>query len=498
MRHLPILAWPRPPPFVIAVALFLAGSRAVFAQALTTNQPWAYLLLSDSYLLDDCLFCDRIPVQAPMRGTFNLRLLENNTFSSRYAIEDIDFTAGPGRTYTVKGGGTFEIGGEVAVTLRVFLQVQIDDGFTNKVCYFTNATKTIDRPWPMMDITLDQTNGIPAQTFTLRLAAAPVREIWFSTASFFTATSGQEASNGVMGGDLISTSGRVVKRNSDLFTSVGAYPPAPDLGLDAVDILPGGEIAFSLGIDIFSETLGPLQHGDLLSTRGLILRTNQDLLAPFVIQPPAPDAGLDAVHVRDTGEILFSIQTNIFSEQLSVTLHRGDLLSSAGTIFRSNQQLLARFQPANNTNDYGLDALYVWPSGEIWFSTEDGFQDKTLGPISGGDLLSDQGYIVFRNSELLNAFTPTNAPSDVGLDALYVVTDATLPAPVPRLAIQVTNSIANAALTWQGQGRVFQVERADDVTGPFLPLSAILPDLFFEDLGTLTNRAQSYYRLRQW
>jgi len=53
-------------------------------------------------------------------------------------------------------------------------------------------------------------------------------------------------------------------------------------------------------------------------------------------------------------------------------------------------------------------------------------------------------------------------------------------------------------LTWQGQGRVFQVERAADVTGPFQPLSPILPDLSFDDRGTLTNRARSCYRLRQW
>ena len=265
-----------------------------------------------------------------------------------------------------------------------------------------------------------------------------------------------------------------------------------------MDILPGGEIAFSLEHDIISDTLGPLQHGDLLSTRGLILRTNQDLLAPFGLQPPAPDVGLDAVHVLDTGEILFSIQSNVFSELLSVTLHRGDLLSSTGTIMRRNQQLLGRFQPTNATNDYGLDAVYVWSSGEIWFSTEDGFQDKTLGPISGGDLLSDQGYIVFRHSELLEAFAPTNAPPDIGLDALYVVTDATAAASSPHLDIAVKPANRNVVLTWQGPGRVFQVERADDVTGPFQPLSAILTDLFFDDPATFTNRAQSYYRLRQW
>src|SRR5947207_6499105 len=218
------------------------------------------------------------------------------------------------------------------------LELHIYDGFTNKVCYFTNSTSGLDRRWPMMDITVAQTNGTPAHTFTLRLAAAPVREIWFSTAVFFTATAGPEASNIIEGGDLISTAGRIVKHNSDLFTSVGAFPPVPDLGLDAVDILPGGEVAFSLGSDITSNTLGLLQHGDLLSTRGRILRRNQDLLAPFGPQPPAPDVGLDAVHVGDTGEILFSIPTNVFSEWLSVTLHRGDLLSTRGMVVRSNQQ----------------------------------------------------------------------------------------------------------------------------------------------------------------
>jgi hypothetical protein len=478
-------------------ALFGSGGTVVFAQAPTTNQPWAYLLVGDSSLLDDCPICDRISIPVPMRGTFNLRLLEANSLSTLYAIENIQFTAGD-RPYRVTGSGTFEIGGDFALTQDMSLQLQIDDGFTNKLCYFTNSTLLPDRQWPMIDATVGQTNGTFTQIFTLRLAAAPVREIWFSTLTGFTPTAGLPPFDYVEHGDLISNTGRLIKRNSDLFTSVGAYPPVPDLGLDAVDMLPGGEIAFSLGTSITSTTLGLLQHGDLLSTKGRIIRRNQELLAPFGIQPPAPDVGLDAAHVLDTGEILFSIQSNIFSEQLSATLQRGDLLSSAGTIMRSNQQLLSRFQPTNTASDYGLDALYVWSSGEIWFSTEDGFQDKTLGPISGGDLLSDQGYIVFRNADLLNAFAPTNAPSDVGLDALYVVTDDIPPAPAPGLVIQVNGTNGNAGLTWQGLGRVFQLERADDVTGPYLPFSPILPDLDFDDPGALTNRAQSYYRLRQW
>src|SRR5207247_10563369 len=105
--------------------------------------------------------------------------------------------------------------------------------------------------------------------------------------------------------------------------SVAPSPHRPDLVLDTIDCLSGAEIAFSLGSGIFSETLGPLQHGDLLSTRGRILRRNQDLLASFGLQPLAPDVGLDAVHVLDTGEILFSILTNVFSARLSVPLHLG-------------------------------------------------------------------------------------------------------------------------------------------------------------------------------
>ena len=177
-----------------------------------------------------------------------------------------------------------------------------DDGVTNKVCYFTNSTSGLDRRLPMLDITVGQTNGTFGQVYSLRLAAAPVREIWFSTASSFKAAAGPEASNMVQGGDLISTSGRIIKRNADLFTSVGTFPPVPDLGLDAMDILPGGEIAFSLESDITSNTLGLLQHGDLLSTQGRILRRNQDLLAQFGLQPPTPDVGLDAVHVGERSE----------------------------------------------------------------------------------------------------------------------------------------------------------------------------------------------------
>src|SRR2546425_10504700 len=85
---------PRARALLLASALFGVGRTTVFAQAPTANQPWAYLLVHDSYLLDDCQLCDRISIPVPMRGTFNLRLIDETPISSRYALEDLNFTAG--------------------------------------------------------------------------------------------------------------------------------------------------------------------------------------------------------------------------------------------------------------------------------------------------------------------------------------------------------------------------------------------------------------------
>ena len=72
--------------------------------------------LHDSGLTDDCPICRRPTILAPMSGSFELRLLDNNPLFTRYALENISFTAGAGfRTYVIRGNGTFQIGGEVAL-----------------------------------------------------------------------------------------------------------------------------------------------------------------------------------------------------------------------------------------------------------------------------------------------------------------------------------------------------------------------------------------------
>jgi hypothetical protein len=160
--------------------------------------------------------------------------------------------------------------------------------------------------------------------------------------------------------------------------------------------------------------------------------------------------------------------------------------------------LLANFHPAVANLDFGLDAMHVLPNGEIWFSVERGFTDNLLGPILPGDVLSDRGHRVFRNSDLVSAFKPSAPTLDYGCDALYVVTDTKAPAPTPRLiGINRVGPSNLMRIQWDGDGSVFELERAPDLMGPWEPCSPLLPDLSYDDDCSLTNK-QFFYRLRQW
>lgn len=257
-------------------------------------------------------------------------------------------------------------------------------------------------------------------------------DIWFSTETSFTVGSPDgrpDAVTQVGGGDLLSWTGQVVRYNGELAGRLGIMPPVPPLGLDAVMLAPGGAIWFSFKettAPIWSETLSTwLQHGDLLSESGAIVRTNEQLLAKFERMPPVTEAGLDAITRAPNGSFLFSTTTDFFSQRLGEVVRRGDLLSDRGVIALRNQDLLRNFQihnPAMKSAavDYGLDAVILRSNTEIWFSTEVGFQDARLGPISDGDLLSTAGYVVARNFDLVAAFAPVEDVDSFGLDAMAV------------------------------------------------------------------------------
>jgi len=496
--------------FVTVALIGWALLITVFSALADTNKSTviSYTLLHGSSLMDDCPICDRAIVAQPMRGKFEVRLVEQDSLFSTYAVENVSFTAGgaPGATYKVTGYGTYRFGGEVALLQEMSLALMIDDGTTNKLCYLTNSVSSIERRWPMLKIHLDQTNGTLTQLYRLDIAAAPLQEIWFSTKTGFHAGATGSSTAFVSGGDLISSSGRVVKRNNELTAGLGFMPAVPDMGLDAVDILPGGEIAFSMEQDGFSETLGALHHGDLLFARSARVIRNGDLLAPITGGKPLPyDLGLDAVQVEPDLQVYFSVRSNLVvarDPQPDLVIHSGDLLFSdlvlrEGHVVKQNSELLARFHPAAPAQDVGLDAVYLWPSGEIWFSTELGFDDQQLGGIQAGDLLSDQGYIVWQNLELVSAFAPLEKITDFGLDALFVVTDVTPQAPAGYFTRVARGSVPGVIdLQWTSEGRVFRLERAEAVAGPYLPWSQIIPD---EALTvSQTNSSAAFYRFRQW
>ncbi|MGC8989567.1 MAG: hypothetical protein ACP5MD_05550 [Verrucomicrobiia bacterium] len=464
---------------------------------------WQYRLLPGAQFIDDCMMCGRPTYLLPMEGTFSLRLVEENPLFSTYAVEEISFRAGtpPGLYYKISGTGTYQVGGEVALVQSMNLKVQVDDGSTTRLCTFTNNPSHVTRGWPLIEIALDQADGNPMRFFRMTFVADPIREVWFSTSHGFTTGVQPSPAEHVRGGDLVSDTGRPVLLNTYLRGHLGLMPSPdpPDLGLDCVDILPGGELAFSIEEDAFSETLGFINHGDVLSDRGRVIAAYSELIAPFRPMPPIADPGLDALQVLDSGEIYFSVKSGFFSESLGATVRRGDLLSNKGLIVKTQEQLLAKFHPPPIPMDFGLDAVYVWPSGEIWFSVEETLQDASLGVIRHGDLLSDRGEIVYRNYDLLRNFQPLEELADFGLDAVFIVSDAiALPAGVARCTEMELLPDGALRLRWKTTGRLRQLEKATSVLGPWKPISPITVDLTFDDPEGPKHVPQAFYRLREW
>ncbi len=457
-----------------------------------------YTLLDGSYFVDDCLICGRPTIMQPLRGTFDLVQIPDTPPYLKYAVRNVDFTTSPGWAGEVRltGDGNYVRFEEFARLQDMDLALQVRDAFTNRPAFFTNDTRVVEKPWPLIQINLTQTNGTVVQTFSMNLFAAPLREVWFSTSKAMASTNRSSPTNVISPGDLISNRGRVVKRNHELTARLGVMPIVPDPGLDAVQVTRRGEILFSITSNIWSEALGAIGHGDLLSDRGAIVKRNQELLGAFGGPAGQPDAGLDAVQVLPEGEILFSIRSNVVVNA-ALTLGRGDILSDRGQVFRTNRELLANFHPAVTNRDFGLDALQILPSGEIWFSVEESFNDKWLGTVSAGDLLSSLGHRVFRNEQLVAAFAPADPSLDYGLDALFVVTDTKPPAPPPRI-VKLRHSVGSVGVDWDGVGDVFQLEHAPGISGPWTPCSPILSDLTFDAAGDLPAGASGFFRVRQW
>src|SRR2546428_12121857 len=216
------MKWSALPWFLCAV-LGLLPSRPAAAQV--TNGV-RYTLLQGSYFIDECLICGRPTIEQPLRGTFDLVLLQGAAPYYNYAVQNIDFVAGQGSTIErhITGDGTYVRFEEFAILQDMDLAVQIKDSYTNRPAFFTNDSRNVDQPFPLIQVDLKQTNGTWLQTFSMHLLAATVRGIWFSTSRAFTSTNRFAPTNQISRGGFFSDPGPVAQRHSDAGGPGGLRP----------------------------------------------------------------------------------------------------------------------------------------------------------------------------------------------------------------------------------------------------------------------------------
>ncbi len=159
--------------------LLLIGAMAAAERGSTQTSPAdlsrIYSLVKGSQLTDECPVCDRVPIVVPMTGTFRLKFLNQGPLFSYYELQSISFQAGStsGPLYQVTGSGTFQIGGELAVIQDCYLDVVINNGFTNTEALCVNTDRTVSVTLPEFQVAADQTNGTFVQVYHLKLAATP-------------------------------------------------------------------------------------------------------------------------------------------------------------------------------------------------------------------------------------------------------------------------------------------------------------------------------------
>jgi hypothetical protein len=79
-----------------------------------------------------------------------------------------------------------------------------------------------------------------------------------------------------------------------------------------------------------------------------------------------------------------------------------------------------------------------------------------------------------------------------------VISDFVADESKPTLKASLDTQNDAVILSWQGQGRVFRLERARDIAGPWEGITSIVPAFSFEDTDNITQQQRAFYRVRQW
>lgn len=158
-------------------------------------------------------------------------------------------------------------------------------------------------------------------------------------------------------GDLMDLGGSRAVPAAQFAHVLSTMPAA--MGLDAIQWREDGTYLFSIRDPVFSDRLGvAVGAGDLLSTDGRLLRRNAELLKAFHVTQRARDYGLDSVHLWPSGEIWFSTSESVPLEGGGL-LSDGDLLSDRGRVIFRNLELLERFGPLEDAANFGLRSVEI-------------------------------------------------------------------------------------------------------------------------------------------
>lgn len=414
--------------FILSIiALIFCGT--TFAN--TTYQPVRYQLIEGSTLTIDYGPISKRPLQeVPINGQFFLEELPVDCLERIFDITKLEFTPihKSGYYWGHNGSGQhifFER--EKPQMQKTTLKVFIDRGGP----YILESKKVkiaSDINFPWIDITLSMRvdSATNSPIYALRLIAVPLSDLWFTTEMPFTSGT-SNGINKISDGDVLNANGKVICANKHLTKPF--QTASNTLGLDALagpsSLERAPEILFSTEDDFPSSPFRWIGEGDLLSDHGKIKRRNSDLFRAF--SPMSKNLGLDGItraprnSMQSARELfLFSAEQGFFSELLGQWISDGDLLLENGSVFKNQKELLRNFHPIDSINKIGLDAVQMLPHNEIWFSVDRDFTDKRWGLIRHGDLLSENGRIIFRNRHLMNQFHPLEKCADFGLDGLWV------------------------------------------------------------------------------
>jgi len=81
-------------------------------------------------------------------------------------------------------------------------------------------------------------------------------------------------------------------------------------------------------------------------------------------------------------------------------------------------------------------------------------------------------------------------------DIVFVPAGSTETTPIHIIEIRSDLAAKSITLTWEGDGPLFQVEKATDITGTFQPLGAAQSARVFSDANALQNGSRAFYRVR--